>query len=238
MTSKGALDRAVQLTLATAVVAMATAVVYSELRPQATTTVARARQPEYIENWRALLPYARRLGDSAAPIQLIEFMDLECPACRLFSQVILPRLSQSYGEEIAVNFVHLPLLNVHRFADQAATASECAARDGRFAPFTDLVLRRQDSVGLKSWASFAREAGVRDTVSFWQCLKRGRAPLVDSGIALSARLGVNATPTVILNGWRVPNVTEEEVRRVIAAIRQQRDPYNVYERRKELVRSP
>jgi hypothetical protein len=90
-------------------------------------------------------------------------------------------------------FVHFPL-PIHRFAVQAAQATECASLKGRFLNFIDAVYRKQDSLGLKSWGSYALEAG-RELGLRWQIL---------------------GTPTVIINGLRYASPpTKREIDRVI-----------------------
>lgn len=63
----------------------------------------------------------------------------------------------------------------------------------------------QDSIGTKSWASFALESGVRDTVPFVKCM---HSPPMDSLVredSLAARrLGIDATPTFLIDSLLVP----------------------------------
>lgn len=199
-------DRMIATALALAAMLMAGAVAYREVKPSPALGLAPERQPVLFDNWRDLLIVARPLSRSKAsghPIELIEFLDLECPACRLFHQSTLPTIKEGAGGDLEVSIIHLPL-SIHRFAVQAASAAECAAAQGRFSPFVELVLRKQDSIGLKAWTEFAREAGVPSPRAFGRCIGVGRAPRVDSGIAVAARLGINSTPTIVANGWRVP----------------------------------
>ena len=67
----------------------------------------------------------------------------------------------------------------------------------------DVLFAKQDSLGLKSWQSFAREAEVVDSAGFVACVESTDAlPFVESGIAAGKRIGLVGTPTVIVNGWR------------------------------------
>jgi protein-disulfide isomerase len=67
----------------------------------------------------------------------------------------------------------------------------------------DVLYTKQDSLGLKSWNSYAVEAGVSDTAAFARCTAEAssRGP-IDDGLALGNELAVRATPTIIVNGWR------------------------------------
>jgi len=144
------------------------------------------------------------IGDSAAPIKVLVFSDLECPVCRRFHQRLMEEEAR-FGKEVAVVFVHFPLA-MHRFARQAAQAAECAERQGRFGEFVNQVYENQDSIGLKSWNRFAHDAGIDDTISFGRCASsRVPDPRIQRGVDIGTKLHVEGTPTVIINGWRFNN---------------------------------
>jgi hypothetical protein len=113
-------------------------------------------------------------------------------------------------------FVHFPL-PIHRFAVQAAQATECASLKGRFLNFIDAVYRKQDSLGLKSWGSYALEAGIVDTAAIARCA-HDSTPFkrVEAGRELGLRWQILGTPTVIINGLRYASPpTKREIDRVI-----------------------
>lgn len=199
------LESALSVALTAAAIVIAAAVARREFSGRSSDSAARQRDDGgvvFVESWKTVLPHGILVGDSTARASLIEFLDLECPACRRFNTQVLDSVRSRFGGDLAITFVHLPL-TFHRFSRIAARASECAYVQGRFPQFVDAVYARQDSLGLKSWGSFATDAQVADTVGFVACV-RSSAPLarVDSGVAVAARLGVAATPTVLLNGWR------------------------------------
>lgn len=224
------LDRAVSVALATAALAMAAAVVYREFVPRVAGAMAGSATLQggtYHQDWQDLLRFGRYIGDTGAPIQLIEFADLECPACRGFHLRTLPLLREEFGPQVGLAIIHLPLA-IHRFARAAAQAAECAAEQGWFGPFVEVTFAKQDSLGLKPWSSFAEEAKVPDGEAFSQCIARpDTPPLVDSGMAAGRRLGIHATPTVLVNGWRVASPSAGELARVVKEISANRVPYPV-----------
>lgn len=91
----------------------------------------------------------------------------------------------------------------------AARAAECAAAQGRFEQFHDAVYAKQDSLGLKSFASFARDAGVPDSVAFGAC-NDGTAPVpvVQRDIAAAGALGGTGTPTLLVNDLMLPGAPD------------------------------
>jgi protein-disulfide isomerase len=92
----------------------------------------------------------------------------------------------------------------HRFAKLAATAAECAGEQNRFAAMHDLLFQKQDSFGIKPWSNFATESGVIDSARFAQCFSNNPIqPKIAAGLALGDSIKLTATPTVIINGWRM-----------------------------------
>lgn len=158
------------------------------------------QQPEPVENWDTLVAAGTLVGDPTSPVKIVEFADLECPYCKRFHDRF--RSLQRTSKGVALVFVHYPLEG-HRFARPAARALECAGASGRFGEFLDSVFEHQDSLGLKSFASYAWESGVVDTIGFKNCASEV-SPLsrVERGLAVGREIGVRGTPTIVINGWR------------------------------------
>jgi protein-disulfide isomerase len=199
-------------------VAVAGANIHREFfRPAPATTGRGITAPTYLKDWKGILEAGTVIGDSAAPVKIIEFADLECPGCRTFYTKVhdLPPAMRS---QIAIVFVHYPL-SMHRFAMPAARAAECARGEGKFNSVVDVLFNKQDSLGLKSWAAYGAEAGVGDTASFARCAASIRSfPLVDAGRALGKRIGVTSTPTVIINGWRYSSPPYDSLAELVGSL--------------------
>ena len=118
-------------------------------------------------------------------------------------------------------------LSKHRFARPAAQALECAAEQGRFEEFLDIVFTKQDSLGLKSWTSFAADARVANMTQYQKCSKAGaQMPRIEQGFSLARKLGVSGTPTLFVNGWSFPKPpTKVELVAAISAILAGRKPF-------------
>ena len=164
--------------------------------------------PRVVANWEDLTLRGHRMGSATAKVLILEFADFECPACRAFTSGPLKEIRNRYPDRVAVIFRHWPL-PYHRFAYPTAVASECAGEQGRFEAFHDAVYAEQDSLGLKDYWSFARDAGAPDSVAFARCLQRSpKMSSVDDDIAAATGLGSVGAPTVIVGGKLVvgPNV--------------------------------
>jgi protein-disulfide isomerase len=107
-----------------------------------------------------------------------------------------------YGERVALSYIHFPI-NGHRFAIPAARAAECADAEHKFGALHDVLFDKQDSLGLKSWNSYAQEAGIRDIPGFERCVTTLTDLVrVNRGRSLGGAMNVHGTPDVMVNGWR------------------------------------
>lgn len=220
-------DRILAVAMTIAAVGICAVLVRREFsaQPSGRAVISAARAPEYEPTWQEAAGAGILIGRADAPVKVIEFSDIECPVCRTFD-LTLRKVRKKFPNDLAWVFVHYPLAQ-HRFARRAAHAAECAHRSGHFDAIVGLMYLKQDSLGLKSWASYARDAGLPDTVAFTACLQdRSVLSKVDSGAAVGRRFGVPGTPTVLVNGWRysAPPSEDELVARVQKLLPTSRTP--------------
>jgi NhaA family Na+:H+ antiporter len=209
--------------LATGVlVACAVAVTTAVLRREflAAAPPPAAAEPRRIDDWEPLAREGARMGSAGAPVSIVEFSDFQCPFCRTV-QGPLAAARARHGDRVAIVFRHLPLDAIHPHARAAANAAECAGDQGRFEAYHDLLFARQDSIGITPWARFAADAGVPDLPQFEACVAEERhADRVERDARLATALGLEATPTLIVNGTVYSGAPDEaELERLIAAAR-------------------
>lgn len=169
---------------------------------------AASRAPTFYKEWQRIRQRGHLIGDSTAKVTIIEFGDFQCPFCRVFHSRYVA-LKKEFGAGVALVYVQYPL-SQHPLAEPAARASECAARFGQFPALHNLLYDKQDSLGLKSWASFAAEAGIRDTARFMRCFAQDTVvpELLKEDGALAQQAGVLGTPTLFINGWRFQGIPD------------------------------
>lgn len=209
------LDRAVSIALILATVAIAGSVVYRNIAPAATTSAPGtpgAEKPTLEASWTTAMRHgATILGDSTAPVTVLELTDLECPACRGF-QARLEQLVERHPHVVRVVYLAYPL-SIHRFALGAARAADCALDESPAAlsRWVGVVYGGQDSLGLRSWGSYAAAANIADTAAIAACATNP-APRarVDSSMAWGQRIEVNGTPTILVNGWRFQGLPSDK----------------------------
>ena len=154
-----------------------------------------------MKDWRQIAATGHEIGNRTAADTIVEFSDFECPFCAQTYHSL--EALQGHGDvHLAIVYRHYPLRNIHPFAYAAAIASECAAAQGRFKSYYDLLFSEQSLLGTKSWMDFARDAGVSDTVTFRRCLSGPIArSRVDQDIRDGGALAITGTPTLIVNGY-------------------------------------
>ena len=219
-------DRALSWTLTILALGLSFIVVRREIVPRASSATEDPRtQWEFLEDWRVALPASESTGPLDAPIHLVEFSDLECPFCRAFHQNINRLLGDAHPR-VRYSFVHFPLPR-HSEAEPAAHAAECAAQQGRFAAFVDVIFAQQDSLGKKGYAAFARDAQIQDSARFATCLSDSASfARVAQGKEVGRHLGVHMTPTLIINGWKVPAIGRDSaVAQTVRALSRGENPF-------------
>lgn len=157
----------------------------------------------YAEGWESWEP-AFHFGPADAPLKVDVFMDFTCPYCARLHPVLDSAITRFEGR-LTIRFHHFPLRG-HEYGFDGAVAADCAQRQGMFEPMYDQLYLKRDSIGEKSWRSFATDAGVNDLEEFETCLERPRSEFtrVSAGRELGERIGVRGTPGIWVNGWRYP----------------------------------
>ena len=177
----------------------------------------RERDPEfflwYSEKERVgPLPNARHAkGPADAPVTIVEFSDFECTFCaKAFRD--LRDLERQYPGQTRVVFHHYPLDSacnphvtgrMHDAACLAAIAAECAARAGEFWRYHDRLFDAEGNLERPALIAMATDLGI-DSGEFVACLDDPtNRDLILADAAAGAELGVQSTPTLIINGRSV-----------------------------------
>jgi protein-disulfide isomerase len=148
------------------------------------------------------------LGDPRAPVTLVEFGDLQCPACKAFSEEILPQLiaGDVRGGRLRIDFRNYPIIGAE--STPAGAAAIAAGAQGRGWTYVELFYRNQGFersgyVTPEFLRAIAHGAGVAD-VGRWNRDRRSRGVLAEvaATTAEAERLGFNSTPSFAVEGPR------------------------------------
>jgi protein-disulfide isomerase len=169
------------------------------------SSTATAAEPEaiYLDGWEDALAAGIRAGSANAPVQVVEFADFQCPYCAHFEEIVRTT-REKYAKQVAFTLVHYPLPQ-HSYAETAARAAECADMQGSFEAIRSLLFEKQQAFDSAPWMDFATQVGIPDIEEFDACVNdTGTMERVDRGKQLAQRFGVRGTPTIIVNGWKLP----------------------------------
>jgi len=139
-------------------------------------------------------------GPEDAPVTLVEYGDFQCSYCGQAESVIRDLLAD-FGD-LRYVWRHLPLNDVHIYAQTAAEASEAAAAQGKFWEMYDLLLAHQDALHVRALISYAEELEL-DIERFRQALrKRKYEGRIAEDVESADASGVSGTPTFFINDRR------------------------------------
>ncbi len=143
-----------------------------------------------------------------AQLEIIEFSDLECPACK-GKWPLVNMVLQKHAGKVRHGMVSYPLTQIHPWAFRAASASWCVGDQDPKAliPFKETFyeLQREMEVAQVTPTSTDFVAGQGlDEDAFLSCyLKPPSIDAVHRQMSLGQEMGVRATPTYYLNGWMI-----------------------------------
>lgn len=140
-------------------------------------------------------------GNKEAKVEIVEFSDLQCPACKMADPEI-KKVLEFYGDKIVFYYRHFPLMQ-HKFSKQAASAAEAAGIQGKFWEMHDMIFANQSSLSEESFVEFAKNLGL--DIAKFNADKAGSIvkEKIDKDTADAQGVGVNSTPTFFLNGEKV-----------------------------------
>ncbi len=149
-------------------------------------------------------------GRADAPVTIVEFSDFECPYCARASSTI-EQVLEKYADQVRLVYRHFPLSR-HRWAEPAAIASVCTARQSADAFWTlhDNFFENQAAVSADNYVE--KSAGWIDEYELdmdrWnECSDDPSSAAYESArqqvrddMASGRRFGVSGTPAFFING--------------------------------------
>lgn len=174
-------------------------------------------------------------GSPDAAIQLVEFVDFECPACRMVYREF-KKLKDKYAGKIQIVLRNYPLDQacnpgipqpMHQSACFLASLSRCAGEQGRFEEVTDYLFEipavdeASDAATIRMEALKVVDLFGLDSDALNECLSSERVlQKLQDDINLGDKLGLRGTPSLWLNGKKVevaqPAVVEHFIQKLIS----------------------
>ena len=155
-------------------------------------------------------------GVKASKVVVVNFDDLECPFCSRMHQTLFPGILKEYGDRVTFIYKDYPLTEIHPWAMHAAVDANClAAQNGdAYWDFADYIHANQHEVNSEKTPAARLEALDRlsllqgqkhnlDVVKLQSCIKAQDESAVKASIKEGDGIGVEATPTLFINGEKL-----------------------------------
>ncbi|MEJ2212460.1 MAG: thioredoxin domain-containing protein [Anaerolineae bacterium] len=152
----------------------------------------------------------RSLGAADAPVEVLVYLDYQCPYCKRFAEGPEQQLREEYVVSGQVRLVVRNLAFIGDESTWAAEAAACAAEQDRFWDYHDKLFAEQRAENSGAFSrdnlkQFAADLGL-DTASFDQCLDSDRYEnMVRDERAEAQRRRIQATPSILVNGQLIEN---------------------------------
>jgi protein-disulfide isomerase len=161
-------------------------------------------------------------GAPGAPVVIVLFSDFQCQYCKQEAKVIRDNLASAYPKEARVYFKDFPLDSIHPWAHAAAIGGRCVFRQAptAFWDYHDWMFEHQADITPENvkakMTEFATSKSL-DTFLFNQCVEtKGTEREVEKTMAEGKALHVDSTPTMFVNGRRLPgSLSWPQLRQVI-----------------------
>ena len=164
-----------------------------------------------------------------AKVEIVEFSDFECPACKAKWPIITKILSKFDGV-VRHGMVNFPLTTIHPWSFRAAAAAWCVVQQApsKLIPLKEQFYSMQRDMTVSEVGpvagDFVASHGL-DGRLFNACfLEEPSLNAVNRQMALAEDLGVMATPTYFVNGWQVQVPSEDWLLPLIQRLAAGREP--------------
>jgi protein-disulfide isomerase len=175
-------------------------------------------------------------GKKDAKVVVVNYDDFQCPFCSRMHQTLFPEILKEYGDRVEFVYKDYPLAEIHPWATHAAVDANCLAAQSAdaywdLADYLHANQREISTAGQTHDQQFAAldrlttEQGQKhnlDQAKLQSCIKAQNEDAIKASVREGDSLGVNATPTMFVNGQEVDGVVPvAEFRALLDAALQQ-----------------
>jgi len=152
------------------------------------------------------------IGNTDAPITIIEFSDFQCPFCARFHTQTFPLILEQYIEtgKVKLVFRDFPIQSIHPNALPASIAAECANEQGKFREMHDMLFDNQNQWNkqktvdaLSLFSKYATEIQLEQK-TFDSCLTSGKyIDEIRKDLDDGRNYGVSGTPGFFVGNEKI-----------------------------------
>lgn len=162
-------------------------------------------------------------GNPDAKVMVAEFSDFQCPFCKQFAATTRRELVAEHGDDLRFVFKHFPIERLHAEAVAAAVAAQCAARLGRFWEAYERFFEDPANLHTDALRAFGEELGLG--AGYAECVSEAQTrEEVELDIEDGLSIGVQGTPTFVINGRLVVGARPSTIREAVSAALAERAP--------------
>ena len=157
------------------------------------------------------------MGDANAPVTIVEYASMTCPACKRFHDAVMPAIKQKYIDTGKAKFIIRPFpFDGDRRGEAAFMLAKCAP-GGNYYAMIDALFATQDVWGrggnpVPELLRLSKLAGMSED-DFKACLGNQEllTNIVKGRNKAVSDFDVRATPTIFVNGRKLENSTLDVV---------------------------
>ncbi len=167
-------------------------------------------------------------GSKDAKVVAINYDDFQCPFCSRMHETLFPALFSEYGDRVLFIYKDYPLVEMHPWATHAAVDANClgAQNSDAYWEYADYLHGNQEEIkkekgftaqiaALDKIATLQGQKHSLDTAKLASCIKAQDDKAVKASAHEGDTLGVDATPTMFVNGEKVSGAVPIEQLRAI-----------------------
>src|SRR6516225_3193040 len=152
-------------------------------------------------------------GNKDAKVTIVNYDDFQCPFCSRMHQTLFPEIYKEYGDRVLFIYKDYPLEEIHPWAVHAAVNANCLAAQNNDAywDYVDYLHANQGAINseqgrdaqtgaLDRAALLQAQQHNLDNVKLIACIKSQDETAVKASLKEGDSLGVQATPTLFVNG--------------------------------------
>jgi protein-disulfide isomerase len=165
-------------------------------------------------------------GNKGAKVTVVNYDDFECPFCSRMHETLFPGLFKEYSDRVLFIYKDYPLEEIHPWAVHAAVNANClGAQNGdAYWDYADYLHGNQHAISaekgrdgqnaeLDKLATLQAQKHSLDVAKLQACVKAQDDKGVRSSMREAETVGVDATPTMFVNGQKLDGaVPPDEVR--------------------------
>jgi len=166
----------------------------------------------------------RAWGPADAPIKVQEFIDYQCPSCGVQATQYEQGIIDAFANTGKVRYEIHNLSFIGPESRDAAFAALCSAEQNKFwdmhaTIFANLQGENQGALNSGRLRQMAEKLGL-DMTAYDQCVSSAKHDAtLKADDALASELGVNSTPSFVVNGKLYTGIrTAEDLRRIFAEV--------------------